>query len=64
MSIQLTAPITARRCIRCAELITFVWDEIPVVDNRRAMNRIATFFAHPTVEACEAEIDRVATRSR
>lgn len=57
-TIQLSTPTTAHRCIRCAQIISFAWDEIPVVGNRRTMHRIATFFAHPTVEACEAEIDR------
>jgi hypothetical protein len=56
--IQLHTPTVARRCIRCAQLIAFDWDEFPVVADRRSMRQIAVFYAHPNVAACEAEIAR------
>jgi hypothetical protein len=55
---QLSTPTTVRRCIRCAQPITFDWEEYPVIDNRRSMTVVATFFAHPSTAACDAELER------
>ena len=50
------APVTtARLCIKCGLPISFGFNEFPVVDDRKTMNVIAVFFAHPSTEACEDE---------
>lgn len=56
--IVLVSPRIVRRCIRCTQPITFDWQEFPVVNNRREMRVVARFYAHPSVEACEAEVAR------
>ena len=49
-------PITsARICIKCGLPISYDFYEFPIVDNRKNMNVIATFFAHPSNEACADE---------
>jgi hypothetical protein len=55
-TVKLTVPTVARRCIRCAQLISLAWVEIPIVDNRRAMNIVARFYAHPSAEACADDL--------
>ena len=58
-TIQLTPPNAVRLCIRCAQPISFAYEEYPIVDNRRSMNVIAVFSVHPTTAECDAELARV-----
>ena len=50
-----------RFCVRCAQAITFDWQELPVVDNRRNMRVVARFYVHPSTAACDAEVARQRT---